>query len=188
MSVFSVCMCTLYCKHDEKNLPLRHNVGLISPMIKLLGGRPELACDQRRLQKGAQPLLPFCLQPGPTSVISRCDGHVTAGFWSLCWLVRLQPSQTWEAPLRVCPGLSVCTTCPSLSSHPPREHRVGRGPPVVFGEVTREMQAVGSQIVPEGCPSSSLCAIHLASLHAVPTRVSRACKVLGIQQGVGETS
>lgn len=40
---------------------------------------------------------------------------------------------------------------------------MGRGPPLILEKQSWEVQGVGSQIFPEGCPSSRTCAFLLAS-------------------------
>lgn len=62
-----------------KNL-LRHNISLVTPMIKHPGAQPRAVCVQHSLQKGRPAT---CFQLGLTFMINWRDVHVTPGFLPL---------------------------------------------------------------------------------------------------------
>lgn len=115
-------------------------------------------------RKVKQSLPPAWLQLGLTFVINMCDVHMATGFLPLYWLMRLHGNHAqWNFGRireRVCPGPGPCQVPvpPTPSSWFPGEVKVGRGPPLILEKQSWEVQEVGSQIFPEGCPSSPSCA------------------------------
>lgn len=61
------------------------------------------------------------------------------------------------------PGPGQVPVPPTPSSWFPGEVKVARGPPLILEKQSWEVQGVGSQILPEGCPRSPTCAFLLAS-------------------------
>ena len=120
-------------------------------------------------RKVKQPLPTAWLQLGLTFVINICDVHMATGFLPPYWLMRLHRNHAQQnfgrIHERVCPGPGPgqVPVPPTLSSWFPGEVKVGRGPPLILEKQSWEVQGVGSQIFPEGCPSSHTCAFLLAS-------------------------